>query len=86
MRRLSPGDLDAIGDRLRDIESEDRKLRARLLDQVREFGGLLTPHYQFTLNETSGAPRLRLAKIQTPAIETTSLMQSSLQQWTRLTE
>jgi hypothetical protein len=80
--RLSPGDLDAIGDRLRDIGLEGRRLRAKLTDQVQRYGPLAAPHYQISLGETG----LRLERIKAPVVETVSPIQSSLQQWDRLAE
>lgn len=82
MPHPSLGDLDADCDRLRDIGVEARRLRAKLTDQVQRYGPLAAPHYQISLGETG----LRLEKIKTPAIETASLVGSSLQLWDRFAE
>jgi hypothetical protein len=62
MKRFSSDELDAIGQRLEELESETDRLRTQLFEQVREFGftppraekskRLIGPVFTFTLSSS----------------------------------
>jgi hypothetical protein len=63
MRRLSPSDLDQLGQRLEEIAAEEEKIRAQLREQIENFGSvppraeksrrIEAEEFRFTLSSSS---------------------------------
>jgi hypothetical protein len=63
MRRLSPSDLDQLGERLEEIAAEEEKIRAQLREQIENFGSvppraeksrrIEAEEFRFTLSQSS---------------------------------